>query len=53
MTNEEYLDKCLIIDEYLDYDLYKILQNPVFQEKFVDIEFFHEYMENSKKHYEQ
>ncbi len=53
MTEEEYLDKCLIIDNYLNYDLYQILKNPIFQEKFVDIEFFHEYMENSKKKYEQ
>ena len=52
MSREEYLDKCLIIDNnYLDYDLYKILQDPIFKEDFVDIEFFNVYMDNSKKVY--
>ena len=51
MTDEEYKEKCLIIDNYLNYDLYKILKNPIFKDKIVDISSFTGYIENSKKHY--
>ena len=52
MSLDEYNDKCLIINDYLDYDLYQILKDPIFKEDFVDIEFFNEYINNSKKVYE-
>lgn len=52
-TADEYADKCLIIENHLDYDLYRILKDPIFQENIVDIDFFEEYMNNSKEYYEK
>ncbi len=49
---EEYQDKCLIIDDHLDHELYEILKDPIFKEPYVDLDFFEEYFENSKKYYE-
>ena len=51
MSEEEYHDKSLIIDNYLDYDLYQILKDPIFEEECFEIGFFNEYMKNSKEHY--
>ena len=50
-TQEEYKENCLIIDDYLNYDLYKIFQDPIFKDSIVNIESFEELIENSKKHY--
>ena len=50
-TQEEYRENCLIIDDYLNYDLYKVFQDPIFQDPIVNIDSFDELIENSKKHY--
>ena len=52
MTDKEYKEASLIIDDnYLDYDLYKIFQDPVFDDKSIDISAFKPYIEESKKIY--
>ena len=52
MPYDEFKEQRLIIDQrYLDYDLYKILQDPIFKDKRVDISEFKNYIEESKKVY--
>ena len=51
LDESEYLEKCLIVDELLDYDLYKILQDPIFKDDIVDISDFYKYIESAKKYY--
>jgi len=51
-TDKEYIEKSMIIEnKYLQYDLYKILENPIFKEKNIDIVSFEEYIKNSKEFY--
>ena len=54
MTKKVYKEESLIIDDsYLVYDLYKIFQDPVFDDERVDISAFNSYIEESKKVYEK
>ena len=51
-SKKEYLEKCLIIDKkYLNNDLYKTIQNPIFKEMEVDLTTFENYISASKKLY--
>lgn len=51
-SKKEYLEKCLIIDKkYLNDDLYKTMQNPIFKERKVDLTTFENYISASKKIY--
>lgn len=51
MTDEEYRDKCLIKDGILDYELYTILQDPVFRHKCVNLDMFKRLMKDTEKVY--
>ena len=52
LTKKEFLQKCLIInDEYLDRELWEVLQDPIFAEPIVDLRIFTRYIEASKQHY--
>lgn len=53
MGEEDYLNECLIVDDYLDYDLYEIFKDPIFKIKkpIIDISSFKQYIEKSMKHY--
>lgn len=51
-SKKEYLENCLILKEkYLDYELYKILQNPIFKSEIIDMTSLKPYIDNSKKIY--
>lgn len=53
MSKEEYKDKCLLEDGHLDYELYNILQDPIFKDPIVTIDYFDKFMANSKRYYEK
>ena len=45
LTKKEYLQKCLIInDEYLDYELWQVLQDPIFKDPIVDLSGLNRYI---------
>ncbi|GEM_PF-1879447 len=49
---EEYLKQCLIIDnKFLDYELWSILQNPIFQDPIVDLRRLRRYIDASNEKY--
>lgn len=48
----EYEKNSMIIDNYLQKELYEILKQDIFKDKFVDIDAFKELIEKSKKIYE-
>ena len=53
LSEKEYLEKSLVIDdEYLNYELYQVLQDPIFQDPIVDLRGFKRYMDASKLRYE-
>lgn len=52
MTEEEYANKCLINGDYIDRELYNILKDPIFKDPCVNLDFFKEYINNSKILYE-
>ena len=41
----------IINDEYLDYDLWKVMQNPIFKDEIVDLRGFKRYLEASDLRY--
>ena len=52
LSKKEYLSKCLIIDQhYLEYELWKVLQDPIFQDPIVDWGCLQRYIDNSEKLY--
>ncbi len=51
MPYEEYCYKTLILGDYLEYDLYKILKNPILKDEIVTIDDFIPYMEKSEEIY--
>ena len=52
LTEQEYLERCLVInDRYLDYELWKVLQDPIFQDPIVDLHCLARYFAASKKRY--
>ena len=51
-TNEEYLKKCLIVDcKYLEYDLWRVLQDPIFKSPIADLSDFYLLNKTSNKVY--
>ena len=51
-TNKEYIEKSMLIEgKYLQYELYKMFQNPIFKSKKIDLIAFEEYINNSKDIY--
>ena len=53
MKEDEYKEKSLIIDGYLNIELYKILSNPIFNDEKIDISSLKGYYEKSKEIYEK
>lgn len=53
MTEEEYKESSLIIDDYLVFELYQILSDPIFKDEKVDISSFKTYYEKSNKIYKE
>lgn len=51
-TYDNYDEVSLVIDDHLDYDLYKILTNPIMDDEIVDLSIFKNYIDNSRKIYE-
>ena len=50
-TNE-FLEQCLIIDnQYLDYELWSVLQDPIFKDSIVDLGQLQRYIDGSEKRY--
>ncbi len=53
-TRREFLDHCLIIDNhYLDYELWCVLQDPIFNDPIVDLKGLKRYIEAAERHYRQ
>ncbi len=53
LTKKVFLNRCLIIDDkYLDYELWQVLQDPIFKEPIVDLSGFNRYLVASKEKYE-
>lgn len=51
-TNKEYIEKSMLIEgKYLQYELYKMFQDPIFRSKKIDLIAFEEYINNSKDIY--
>ncbi|MCM1404670.1 MAG: hypothetical protein NC133_04215, partial [Prevotella sp.] len=51
-TPQEFLDKCLIIDnQYLDYELWCVLQDPIFQDPIAYLKGLQRYISASEKRY--
>ena len=51
-STQEYQERCLIIDnEYLDYELWCVLQDPIFREPMVDLKGFQRYIDASERRY--
>ena len=52
LSEKEYLEKSLVIDdEYLNYELYQVLQDPIFQDPIVDLRGFKRYILASNSRY--
>ncbi len=51
-TPQEFLEHCLIIDnQYLDYELWCVLQDPIFQDPIVDLIGLQRYIDASERRY--
>ena len=50
-SKEEYNENSLLDGDCLSYELYTLLQDPLFQDEMVNIESFDTYMKNSNKKY--
>ena len=54
LTKKEFLQKCLIInDEYLDRELWEVLQDPIFAEPIADLRILEQYIKASAMKYGQ
>ena len=52
LSKKKLLERCLIInDEYLDKELWQILQDPIFKDQIVDLRGFERYIQASNKRY--
>ena len=52
LSKQEYLKKSLIVDnKYLDYDLWCVLQNPIFKDPIIDLVGLQRYIDASNKIY--
>jgi len=52
INDKEFNKLCLIINnEYLDYELWKVLQNPIFNDPIVDLKGLQRYIDASEKKY--
>ena len=51
-TEQEFLERCLIIDnKYLDYELWCVLQDPIFKDSIVDLRGLQRYIDASERRY--
>ncbi len=52
LSKKKLLERCLIInDEYLDLELWQVLQDPIFKDQIVDLRGFERYIHASNKRY--
>jgi len=52
LAHKEFLNKCLIVDnQFLDRELWEVLQGPIFKDSIVDLRSFHPYIEASNLRY--
>jgi len=52
LKTSEFLNRCLIIkNKYLDFELWKILQDPIFNDPIVDLRGFNRYIAVSNEYY--
>ncbi len=51
-TAQEFLERCLLVKhKYLDYELWCVLQDPIFQDPIVDLKLLQRYIDASERRY--